>query len=108
MKKNEKASLQVLKITIITLILIFTCNIAVRAFNSKLNSVKIILSNNYEMNILTTKTKVSEILEENHIVVLPDETVFPDKDSEITGENVNIVISKSGTTNTQLLELANE
>ena len=108
MKTNEKASLQVLKITIITLILIFTCNIAVRAFNSKLNSVKIVLSNNYEMNILTTKTKVSEILEENHIVVLPDETVFPDKDSEITGENVNIVISKSGTTNTQLLKLANE
>ena len=51
MKTNEKASLQVLKITIVTLILIFTCNIAVRAMSSKLNSVKIVLSNNYEMNV---------------------------------------------------------
>ncbi len=107
MKKNEKASLQVLKITIVTLILIFSCNIAVRAFNSKLNSVKILLSNNYEMNILTTKTKIADILEENHIIVLPDETVFPNQDSELS-DNHTITISKSGTTNTGIVELANE
>lgn len=107
MKTNEKASLQVLKITIVTLILIFTCNIAVRAFNSKLNSVKIVLSNNYEMNIVTTKTKISEILEENHIIVLPDETVFPNQDSELTGNNT-ITISKSGSNNSGIVELANE
>ena len=107
MKTNEKASLQVLKITIVTLILIFTCNIAVRAVNSKLNSVKIVLSNNYEMNIVTKKTKISEILEENHIIVLPDETVFPNKDSEIT-ENNTITISKAGSTNSGIVELANE
>ena len=93
MKTNEKASLQVLKITIVTLILIFTCNIAVRAMSSKLNSVKIVLSNNYEMNIVTTKTKVSEILEENHIIILPDETVFPNENSEISANNT-ITISK--------------
>lgn len=107
MKTNEKASLQVLKIAIITLILIFTCNIAVRAFNSKLNSVKIVLSNNYEMNIVTTKTKISEILEENHIVILPDETVFPNQDSELTGNNT-ITISKTGAINSGIVELANE
>ena len=83
MKTNEKASLQVLKITIITLILMLTFSIAVRAFNSDLNSVKIILANNYEMNIITSKTKISEILEENHIVVLPEETVYPNRDSEL-------------------------
>ena len=81
MKKNEKASLQVLKITIITLILIFTCNIAVRAFNSKLNSVKIILSNNYEMNILTTKTNIKEILE--NLGKITGETVSEDVIKEI-------------------------
>ena len=107
MKSNENASLQVLKITIITLILIFTCSIAVRAFNSNLNNVKIVLSNNYEMNVVTTKTNIAEILEENHIIVLPDETVYPNTDSTLTDENT-IVISKSGTTNTQLVELANE
>ena len=42
MKKNQNASLQVLKITITCLVLIFACNIAVRAFNPKLNSVKIV------------------------------------------------------------------
>lgn len=107
MKSNEKASLQVLKITIITLILIFSCSIAVRAFNSNINSVKIILSNNYEMNIVTTKTNISEILEENHIIVLPDETVYPNVESNLT-DNKTIVISKSGTTNSQIVELANE
>ena len=107
MKNNEKASFQILKITIISLILIFTCNIAVRAFNSKLNSVKIVLSNNYEMNIVTTKTKVSEILEENHIVVLPTETVFPEMDSEIT-ENCTITISSIDENSSKIVELANE
>ena len=107
MKTNEKASLQILKITIVSLILIFTCNIAVRAFNSKLNSVKIVLSNNYEMNIITTKTKVSEILEENHIVVLPTETVFPEEDSEIL-ENSTITISKINDKNSGIVEISNE
>ncbi len=107
MKKNEKASLQVLKITIVCLILIFTCNIAVRAFNSKLNSVKIVLPNNYEMNVLTTKTKVSEILEENHIVVLPTQTVFPEPESDISEEG-KIIISKINEKNSELIELANE
>ena len=88
MKTNEKASLQVLKITIITLILMLTCSIAVRAFNSELNSVKIILANNYEMNIITSKTKISEILQENHIVILPEETVYPNEDSEIGKDRI--------------------
>ena len=106
MKTNEKASLQVLKITIVALILIFTCSIAVRAFNTDLNTVKIVLANNYEMNIITTKTKISEILEENHIVILPDETVFPDKESEI-GANKIIKIAKVGSDEGKVIELAN-
>ena len=51
MKTNEQASLQILKITIIALILIFSCSIAVRAFNTSVNTVKIVLTNNYEMNV---------------------------------------------------------
>lgn len=105
MKTNEKASLQVLKITIVALILIFTCSIAVRAFNPELRTVKIVLANNYEMNVITTKTKISEILEENHIVILPEETVFPEKDSEI-GENQTIQITKAGSEEGKVIELA--
>ena len=56
MKTNERASFQVLKITIVTLILMLTFSVAVRAFNSELNNVKIVLSNNYVIDVITTKT----------------------------------------------------
>ena len=107
MKTNEKASFQVLKITIVTLIIMLTFSIAVRAFNSEFNSIKIVLANNYEMNVITTKTKISDILEENHIVILPDETVFPNKDSEIGADGV-IKIVKTATIEDIIVELANE
>lgn len=94
MKTNEKASFQIVKVTVIALILMFTCTIGVKAFNSELKHVKIVLANNYEMDIITTKTKISDILDENHIILLPDETVFPNKDSEI-GENQSIKITKT-------------
>lgn len=88
MKTNERASFQVLKITIVTLILMLSLSVVVRAFNSEINNVKIILSNNYEMNVITTKTKISEILDECHIVVLPEETVYPNKDSVIGKDKI--------------------
>ena len=106
MKTNEQASLQVLKITMIALIFIFSFSIGVRAFNTSMDTVKIVLANHYEMNVITTKTKVSEILEENHIVVLPDETIFPAIDSEI-GKNRTIKITKAGIEENQVVELAN-
>lgn len=105
MKTNEKASFQVLKITIVTLILMLTLSVAVRAFNSELNSVKIVLANNYEMNVITSKTKISEILEENHIVILPEETVYPNKDSEI-GEDKIIKITNANVSENIIIEIA--
>jgi len=105
MKTNEKASFQVLKITIITLILMITFSIAVRAFNTELNSVKIVLANNYEMNVITTKTNIEDILKENNIVILPDETVFPNKESDI-GDDRTIKIAKVGTIENMVTELA--
>jgi len=105
MRTNEKASLQVLKITFITLIIMITFSIVVRAFNSELNNVKIVLANNYEMNIITTKTNIAEILEENHIIILPDETVFPSADSKI-GENKIIKIAKASSEENIVKELA--
>ena len=106
MKTNEKASFQVLKIAIVTVILMITFSVAVLAFNTELNSVKIVLANNYEMNIITTKTKIADILEENHIVILPNETVFPNKDSQI-GEDKTIKIAKVETMENMVTEIAN-
>ena len=93
MNKNDKASVSLLKILSISLILIFITSIGVMATNAKLTNVKIVLSSNYEMTVLTAKTKVAEILNENHITLLEDEIVVPDINSEIS-ENRTIRISK--------------
>lgn len=108
MRKNEKATISVLKIVIVGIVLLFAFNIATRAANIEIKNAKIILSNNYELEVVTTKGKVSEILKENHIVVLPDEVVTPDLDTEISDNEV-ITISKTteGTT-TAAIELAEE
>lgn len=105
MKTNERASFQVLKITIVTLILMLMFSVAVRAFNSEFNNVKIVLANNYEIDVITTKTKVSEILKENHIVVLPEETVYPNKDS-IIGEDKIIKITNVNSVGDVITEIA--
>ena len=67
--------------------------VAVTAGNVTLSNVKIILASGYEMNVLTSKTKVSEILDENHIILLDDEKVTPDIEGELP-DNKTIKISK--------------
>lgn len=93
MNKNDRASVSLIKILGISLILIFLTSIGVVATNAKLTNVKIILSSNYEMIVLTAKTKVLDILQENHITLQEDEVVVPDINSEIS-ENKTIKISK--------------
>lgn len=105
MMKNEKASLSVRKIALTTILFIFICSVGVMATNIKLSNVKIVLSNNYEMNILTTKTKVNDILEENHIVVLPEENVVPNLNSKIS-ENKTITITKASEQGQDAIKLA--
>lgn len=94
MMRNEKASLSIRRIAGLAILLIFLCGVGVMATNVKVNNVKIVLSNNYEMNVLTTKTKVADILEESHIVLLPEENVVPNMDSQIS-ENKMITITKT-------------
>lgn len=93
MKDNENASLSLIKIICIGLIFIICSGIYVLANNSEVDSIKIVLSNNYEMTVLTSKTKVSEILQENHIMVLNEEIVVPTLEQEIDA-NKTIIISK--------------
>lgn len=95
MNKNNKASVSLVKILGISLILIFITSIGVMATNAKLKNVKVVLSSNYEMTILTDKTKVSDILEENHITVLEDEVVIPPMDSEISDNKTIKIMKKS-------------
>ena len=118
MKKEEKASISIMKIICITIILILISGIGVMAVKTNLNDVKIELQNGYEMTVLTSKTKVSEILKENNIILEENQKTVPDSESEITaGQTIKITdktynevqiakISEEGveTTLNQLLE----
>ena len=91
MRKEEKASISIMKIICVSIILILISGIGVMAVNTNLNDVKIILANGYEMTSLTSKTKVSEILEENNILLEENQKTIPDLDSEIkAGDSIKI------------------
>ena len=87
MNNDGKSKFPIRKIIGIVLILLLVCGAGVIASNVQIKSVKIILSNGYEMNVTTTKTKISDILDENHIVLLPEENVVPNLDKELSDNN---------------------
>jgi len=92
MKNEERASISIMKIICISIILILISGIGVMAVNTKLNDTKIILQNGYEMTVLTSKTKVSEILGDNNIVLTENQKTIPELDEYITsGESIKIV-----------------
>ena len=95
MKNDDKASISLKKIICISIIFIFIMAVAVVAGNVKLNNVKISLASGYEMNVLTSKKKVAEILDENHIILLEDEKVVPDLDSELSDNNTIKITKKT-------------
>lgn len=91
MKKEEKASISIIKIICVTVIMILISGIAVLAVNTNLNDVKIVLQNGYEITALTSKTKVSDIIEENNIVLNENQKTIPDVNSEISaGQTIQI------------------
>ena len=69
--------------------------VAVAAGNVKLTNVKISLASGYEMNVLTSKKTVAEILDENHIILLEDEKVVPDLESELSDNNTIKITKKT-------------
>jgi len=87
MSDNEQASVSLIKIICILVVFMMVTVISVMATNSKVNNIRIVLSNNQTLDIVTTKTKVGDILKENHIIVMPEENVVPDLENEITEEN---------------------
>ena len=91
MRREERASISIIKIICISLILILISGIGVMAVNTSLKDVKIILQNGYEMTALTSKTTVSEILEENNIILEENQKTIPNLNSEIlAGQSIQI------------------
>lgn len=107
MNKRKHTSVSYKKIIAISIVLIIILGISALAGNVKLNSIKIRFSNNHEITVLTSKTKVSEILDENHIMLSSDETVVPNLEEDITNTNT-IIITKVGEEPTKIAQISEE
>lgn len=94
MKYNIKSA-NIKRILIISIIFTVLLGISALAGNVRLNKVTIEFSNEQKITVLTAKTKISDILAENHIVLENDETVRPGLEEEITNTN-NIKITLKG------------
>lgn len=106
-KRKHTANISYKKIIAVAILLIVILGISVVAGNVKVNSVNIKFANNHEITVLTSKTKVADILEENHIMLSSDETVVPDINEEITNTN-SIIITKTGDEPVKVAEISEE
>ncbi len=95
MKKRNKKTFSIIRITLTIIALISMSGVGVMAMTSKTNSVDITLSNGYKLTVLTSKTKVSDILKDNNILVGEDEKVMPKENENITDENKIVISNKS-------------
>ena len=95
MRREEKASISIMKIICVTIILILISGISVLAVNTDLKDITIILQNGYEMTALTSKSKVSDILSENNIILNEDQKTIPDLDSDVSSGDTIKITDKS-------------
>ena len=95
MKKEEKASISIMKIICISIILILISGIGVMAVNTNLKDIKIVLQNGYELTALTSKSTVSEILEENNIALDENQKTIPEANEEVIAGAVIKIVDKS-------------
>ena len=84
MKTEQRLSIKIIrKIVFISLVLIALLTMGVMASRSEVNYVTIVFPEGYETTVMTSKHKVTDILTENHIIILPDEEVYPLAESNI-------------------------
>ena len=95
------------KIICVSLILLMLSGVGVMAVTTQRSNVKISLANGYEMTVLTSKTKVSEILAENGIMLAEDEKVSPSEEEELT-ENKTITITSKSVQEVQVAKISQE
>ena len=95
MQKKNKSKFSLIKVIGICLILILLSGVGVMAVTTKVNTVKIELSNGYEMTVLTSKTNVKEILDDNNIILESNERVTPNIDEEISSNKTIKISDKS-------------
>ena len=95
MKKEEKASISIMKIICVSIILVLISGIGVMAVNTNLKDIKIVLQNGYELTVLTSKETVDEILNENNIVLDESQKTIPEANEEVAAGTVIKIVDKS-------------
>ncbi|MBR3002070.1 MAG: G5 domain-containing protein [Clostridia bacterium] len=95
------------KIICVSLILLMLSGVGVMAVTTQRSNVKITLANGYEMTVLTSKTKVSDILAENGIILAEDEKATPSVEDELT-EGKTISITSKSTKEIQVAKISEE
>ena len=95
MQKINKKKLTIIKLVCTFLILVLLSGFGVMTVATNLNSVKIELSNGYQMTVLTSKTNVNDILEDNNIIIKEDEKVSPSQEEEISSNKIIKISKKS-------------
>ena len=95
MKIERKASIAIIKIICVSLILLALSGAGVIVMATQVKTVTITLASGYELEVITNKSNVAEILEENNIVLEENERVTPDLKEEITEDNKIVIRDKS-------------
>ena len=96
MKTEESLSKGIIKrIVFIAIVIILLMGAGVFASVTRMNTVTIQFSDNTELSVLTSKSKVSDILKENNIVILEDEEVVHSLDSNIDSAKVIKIQNKN-------------
>ena len=95
MKREEKASFSIIKIICVSIILILISGIGVMAVSNNLKDITIVLQNGYEMTAFTSKSTVSEILDENSIVLSENQKTIPDLTEEVNAGDIIKITDKS-------------
>ena len=95
MKREEKASFSIIKIICVSIILVLISGIGVMAVSNNLKDVTIVLQNGYEMTAFTSKSTVSDILNENNIILDENQKTIPDLTEEVSAGGVIKITDKS-------------
>lgn len=95
MKIEHKASIAIIKIICVSLILLALSGAGVMVMATQVNTVTITLASGYELEVITNKSNVAEILEENNIVLEENERVTPDLNEEITDDKTIVIRDRS-------------
>lgn len=95
MKKRTKKTFSTVKILCLLIILILLSGVGVMAITTQINNVNVTLADGYTMTILTSKTNISEILQENNILLKNNEKVTPRLEEELTESRTIVITDKS-------------